>query len=265
MKRLAVVAVVTALLYFPAANAGSPPGSQTYTGCLDTAGKGKGKISKLQLGSTPIGGSCSSGFSQITVSGGDITQVTAGTGLNGGASAGDATLSIATPYQLPQMCSEGEIPRWEAMNQVWSCSTDIDTDTTGGSQGVAFRAFKNGMAQGLDGPTTDGITLQTENFDTGSDFSSSFFTAPVSGIYRFEGRVELTNVTGGTFYAGIGDSMITFCRGSLEVVNGTAASVVDCLIELNVGSSVFLTATVTEDGLVSTGSDVTFLSGTLVS
>ena len=42
---------------------------------------------------------------------GDITGVAAGTGLTGGGSAGDVSLAIASGYQLPQACANGQVPK----------------------------------------------------------------------------------------------------------------------------------------------------------
>lgn len=43
--------------------------------------------------------------------GGDITDVTAGTGLTGGGSSGAVSLGLASGYQLPQSCGNGQVAK----------------------------------------------------------------------------------------------------------------------------------------------------------
>jgi hypothetical protein len=59
---------------------------------------------------------------------GSITSVIAGTGLTGGATSGDATLSVAVPYQLPQSCANGQIPSWNG--SAWGCAADQNSGGT---------------------------------------------------------------------------------------------------------------------------------------
>src|SRR3990172_6763368 len=59
---------------------------------------------------------------------GDITAVNPGTGLTGGGTTGDVTLSIASSYQLPQTCSNGQVAEWNG--SAWVCAND---DNSGGT------------------------------------------------------------------------------------------------------------------------------------
>lgn len=54
-----------------------------------------------------------------------------------------------------------------------------------GSSTASFSVYESGSQQ-IDAGNTTKVSFNTESFDTGSDFASDTFTAPVTGIYLFE-------------------------------------------------------------------------------
>jgi hypothetical protein len=100
----------------------------TYTGCLKTA---TGAIYNVKKGSKPLA-ACSGSDASLKLSNGDITAVTAGTGLSGGATGGNAALSLAPSYQLPQNC--GDQSSVASQGGSWVCS---DTTLPFSDQSIA--------------------------------------------------------------------------------------------------------------------------------
>lgn len=138
---LALTAGAAALVAIPVAAFASGP-TDHYTGCLNTS---KGTISKVKLGEAPLT-ACATGETKLTVSGGDITAVLAGTGLTGGAWAGNATLGLAPSYALPQGCGTGKAAKRSSTG--WYCGTDFGTI---GLTTAPLTADANGHNEDCDG------------------------------------------------------------------------------------------------------------------
>ena len=124
MKRLAIAVGSVLLLvlggagfYVAQAALSAAPGGTTLTGCLTPGGT----LTKIAVGDTARGG-CSGNEQVVHLGDGDITGVIAGTGLEGGAESGEATVSIAPPFQLPQTCTSGQLVGKGGGTPPWLCT-----------------------------------------------------------------------------------------------------------------------------------------------
>jgi len=130
------------------------------TGCLTTSGTGSGNIVNVAMGTSPAK-ACGGNQKQVQISGGTITQVTAGTGLTTAGSGGSggtgfinngfATLGLQTGYQLPQDCTSGQVAKSSGSN-TWSCAADNNTTYSGTDFATSGQDCPAGQfATGIDG------------------------------------------------------------------------------------------------------------------
>ena len=114
MKRLAIAGAVVlvagaaaagAAIFASAAarQAAAPAAGTTLTGCINSGGE----LKSLAVGASPRK-ACEKNETLVHLGDGDITAVKAGTGLQGGADSGDATLSIDPSYIKVQQLATGD-------------------------------------------------------------------------------------------------------------------------------------------------------------
>lgn len=172
---LLVVGVLAGPGAWAQVTATQPSASTTYTGCL---GASSGNVYSVKQGGSPLA-TCKKTDKQIKLSAGDITAVTPGTGLVGGASKGAATLSLDPSYQgktkqfenldLPPPFEDSEFMGGFAMSL--ECETGGATLSAGAEGGAAggvinaIDAVLNGDVHDVGEPVPQG---QIEDIASGS-------------------------------------------------------------------------------------------------
>jgi hypothetical protein len=106
--------VVAALVSAPRASAAVP----TYTGCLNRVNL----IVQVAVGDAPATPPCrDAGAVIVHFSAGDLTSLTAGTGLTGGGANGDVSVALAPGFRLPQACAANQGTTWNG--SAWVCAS----------------------------------------------------------------------------------------------------------------------------------------------
>jgi hypothetical protein len=214
-----VMAIAGAVLYASAAPTAAT--GTTLTGCLNKGGE----LKSVAVGNAPDK-ACGKNETLVHLGDGDITDVNAGTGLQGGADSGAASLAIAPSFRLPQGCTSNEAATWAG--SAWACkdplaglsvsqlaANDANCPTGGVSisvRGVASYAC-NG-AVGATGPTgaqgTQGPTGPSGSQGPAGTFSDA---ASPNGVFS----VSLTN-SGIVLHGPQGDVVVDYEGAKVETV-----------------------------------------------
>ncbi len=90
-------------------------------------------------------------------SSGTVTSVDSGTGLTGGPITSAGTLSIASPFRLPQGCTNGQVAKADGSGS-WNCAADQDSPT-GAAGGALSGTYPNPSLNVSGGPCPNGQAL----------------------------------------------------------------------------------------------------------
>lgn len=117
-------------------------------------------------------------------------------------------------------------------------TNDSTFNTLLGTYGVrnpyCFAAYGSGSTSLLDGQWTK-IALATEEYDYNSNFASSTYTAPVAGVYHFDGNWQVAAISTGTLFAAAvyKNGAIVKQSNTSPLSNGAAAISCNILLAAN--------------------------------
>lgn len=135
----------------------------------------------------------------------------------------------------------------------------------------AFRAYHN-TTQTSGNATFAAMSFNTEDYDEGSDFASSEFTAPADGIYHFDARAHVSGAHSRfliSLYKDTGGGYSETARGvdhaatSSSQASGTGANV-SADLKLNSGDKIRVYSFGSSALTIASGSATTYFSGHLV-
>ena len=145
-------------------------------------------------------------FTWITNDVGDITAVTAGTGISGGGTSGAVTVTnsmataMTTKGDLVPATGSGTFSRLgvgsngQVLTADSTASTGLAWTTASSTSGPAFGA-KNASAQSITAGALTKVIFGTEDFDTAGNFASSRFTPTTAGYYQFNATISVSQGT----------------------------------------------------------------------
>jgi len=218
------------------------------------------------------------GLAWADAASGDITGVTAGTGISGGGTSGTVTVTnsmataITTAGDLIKGTGSGTFDRLGigSTGQVLTVAAGAPSWATPASagSGPAFRAFRNTTAQSISQSTYTKVQLNAETYDTANCFDSTTnyrFTPTTAGYYQINAGIILANSTveliAGKIYKNGSGVTILFYTRNTQTDEGYYGS---DLIYLN-GTTDYLELYARADGggtrEVGYGASDTFMSG----
>lgn len=155
------------------------------------------------------------GSSWVAYGSGDITGVTAGTGITGGGTSGSVTITNdmatkidakgdlivgtgADTYDRIAVGTNGQVLTADS-----TAATGLKWASASGSSGPAFKAFL-ASNQSISAATFTKVQFGSELFDTDNCFDPTTnyrFTPTTAGYYQMTGTVEFSGQTGRTFFS----------------------------------------------------------------
>jgi hypothetical protein len=202
-------------------------------------------------------------FTWVTDAAGDITGVTAGTGISGGGTSGTVTVtnSMATAIDAKGDLVVGTGADTFSRLAIGTDAQVLTADSTaatgmkwaagGSTSGPAFRASKTGSNQTLTAGTYAKLQYNSEIFDTDSKYDTSTYTfsPTTAGYYQVSCTARITTTSSNIFIGFSLDNGSIIYQQTIQPPTGTNNAVVNgsTLFYMN-GTTNTLTVFATVDG-----------------